>query len=123
MKEEEDSPLDPRTRRVSKSRKVYDDAPKPKDTAELERQKSLFRSLVKSPEYAALKGLAYALCIYRAQPDSLDSAIGWHFSAVRRTAMDILFNKIEELGKDIAPEDVPVVNKTRPSFFLDNTQL
>lgn len=115
--------FDIRTRRPIKEVKPRYAAPQPKDDAKLMKAKQLFHDLIQHPVYQEIRGLAYASCISN-EPASLDGGISWMYAAVKRSAYDSLFNKIEDLGaKPVFPEDQPVVNRYRPSFYAENDNI
>jgi len=89
---------------------------------ERQRKAKLFKEFVAHPGYAEFRAMAYALCLAPV-PTDLNSAIQWHFSAVRRSSMDMLFNNLEQIAAIKDPEDMPIVDGARPSFFADNTEI
>jgi hypothetical protein len=117
--EDDELQFDPRTRRKRKNIEKYAE-PRQKDTAKEDRIKLLFKELVQLPVYKELKAVAYALCIMPPASNGVDYAIGWHFTSVRKSAMDMLFQRIESTAMQPAAEDMPVINKTRVSFFSEN---
>lgn len=119
----EEVQFDPRTKRpVQGSGVVYDQKIRAKDNSRLERVQGLFRDLITTSAYQELKALGFAKCRTYTAPVDVNSAINWHFNAVRRSFMDDLFNDVEMLGKALPdPEAMPIgPDKTRLSFFAEN---
>lgn len=113
--------VDIRTRRPSKETKPFEKTNERfRDDSQLEYTKSLFRDLVKQPVYVKLKSLAYALSQTHAQPREFNQLIAWGFSMAARSFLDMYFDHIEQLGKEVPAEEQPVVNRTRVSFFAEN---
>lgn len=112
--------IDVRTRRPVKNKKPFTDGVKSKEDPKLEQAKALFRELIKHKVYEHIKGLAYSLCTAIVIPQNRDQEIAWRHAAISRSYLDMLFDRIEEYGKDIPPEEKPVINKTRVSFFAEN---
>lgn len=114
--------VDVRTRRPFRGQgPSWGEASGQKTDPQLEYTKSLYRELIKMPVYKRLKGLAYGMCIGHARPRNINEYIDWTFTSAARSFVDNFFNQIERLGRDVPPEELPVVDKARPSFFADNT--
>jgi hypothetical protein len=70
--------------------------------------------------YVKLKGLAYAMTVGPAVPHDISQLIRWGFSSSARSFLDMFFDRVETLGKDVPIEERPVIDRTRPSFFSEN---
>lgn len=115
--------IDPRTRRPVKQTQRYAET-KPKDNAKDLRRRMLFNELIKSPIYPELINLAYQSCSTFETPTSVDQLIHWQFRAIKRAALDSFFAELQKQGKDVPPEEQPVIDKMRQSLFgAVNTEL
>jgi hypothetical protein len=91
-----------------------------KDIVEKQRQKLLYKTFIEHPAYPEFRKQAFQSC-YCPPPANINSLITWLFASAMRTGISALFDAIEQTAKSPLPEEQPVVNKYRPSFFSDNT--
>jgi len=88
-----------------------------KDILEFQRKRKLLRELVAHPGWAIFRAQSYAL-VKPVLPTNVDTFVLFASSAIARTVCDMLFNFAEgEAEKALAPDEMPVVDGARPSFF------
>ena len=94
-----------------------------KDILEVQRKRKLLKELVAHPGWAIFRAQAYSV-VKPIMPINMDTAVGFMASAIARTTCDMIFNKIEgEAAQALAPEEMPVVDGVRASFFAGEAKL
>ncbi len=107
-------PIMPKTKEAPKNQK---------DILEEQRKRALFKDLVSHPGWKPFREQSYAL-VKPQIPHDVDSAVVFHFASMARTTVDMIFNYIEgQAAVAKAPEEMPIVDGARASYFKDNPSL